>query len=34
MVPVHKRNSKSHSKHYRPISLLSVGGKMFKRIIA
>ena len=34
MVPVHKRSSRSDPKNYRPISLLSVVGKIFKRIVA
>ena len=34
MDPVHKRGSRSDPKNYRPISLLSVMGKMFERIVA
>ena len=34
VVPVHKRNSRSDPKNYRPISLLSVVGKVFERIVA
>ncbi len=34
VVPVHKRNSRSYPKNYRPISLLSVVGKVFERIVA
>ena len=34
VVPVHKRSSRSDPKNYRPISLLSVVGKVFERIVA
>ena len=34
VVPVHKRSSRSDPKNYRPISLLSVVGKMFVKIMA
>ena len=34
VVPVHKKNSRSDPKNYRPISLLSVVGKVFERIVA
>ena len=33
VVPVHKKSSRSDPKNYRPISLLSVVGKVFKRIV-
>ena len=34
VVPVHKKNSRSDPQNYRPISLLSVVGKVFERILA
>lgn len=34
VVPVHKRSSRSDPKNYRPISLLSVVGKVFERVVA
>ena len=34
VVPVHKKESKSDPKHYRPISLLSVMGKVFEKLVA
>ena len=34
MVTVHKRSSKSDPKNYRPIYLLFVVGKVFRRIMA
>ena len=34
VVPVHKKGSKSEAKNYRPISLLSVAGKVLEGIIA
>ena len=33
VVPVHKREDKMLVKHYRPISLLPIFGKMFERVI-
>ena len=33
VVPVHKRSSRSDPKNYRPISLLSVVGKVFERVV-
>ena len=32
-VPVHKRNSRANPKNYRLISLLSVVGKVFERVV-
>ena len=34
VVPVHKKSSRSDPKNYRPISLLSVVGKVFERVVA
>ena len=34
VVPAHKRNSKSEPSNYRPISLLSVMGKVLEKIVA
>ena len=34
MFPVHKRSSRDDPKNYRPISLLSVVGNVFERIVA
>ncbi len=34
VVPVHKKNSRADPVNYRPISLLSVVGKVFERIVA
>ena len=33
IIPVHKKESKSHVKNYRPISLLPIFGKIFEKII-
>ncbi|KAK4327801.1 hypothetical protein Pmani_001749 [Petrolisthes manimaculis] len=33
VVPVHKRKSRTNPANYRPISLLSVVGKIFERIV-
>ena len=34
VVPVHKKESKTDPRHYRPISLLSTMGKVFEKLIA
>ncbi|KAK4319782.1 hypothetical protein Pmani_009300 [Petrolisthes manimaculis] len=34
VVPIHKRSSRSDPKNYRPISLLSVIGKVFEKVVA
>ena len=34
MVPAHKKNSKSEPSNYRPISLLSVVGKLLEQVVA
>lgn len=34
VVPVHKRNSRANLRNYIPISLLSMVGKVFDRIVA
>uniref|UniRef100_A0A0P4VX79 Uncharacterized protein n=1 Tax=Scylla olivacea TaxID=85551 RepID=A0A0P4VX79_SCYOL len=34
VVPVHKKNSRSEPNNYRPISLLSVMGKLLEKIVA
>lgn len=34
VVPVHKKSSRTDPKNYRPISLLSVVGKVFERVVA
>ena len=34
VVPVHKKNSKTDPSNYRPISLLSVVGKVFEKLVA
>lgn len=34
VVPVHRRSSRSDPQSYSPISLLSVGGKVFDRVVS
>ena len=34
VVPVHKKDSRTDPSHYRPISLLSIMGKVFERMVA
>ena len=33
IVPIHKKGDKQHIKNYRPVSLLPIRGKIFKRLI-
>ena len=33
VVPIHKRDDKQNVKHYRPVSILPIFGKIFERLI-